>query len=203
MAKTGAGSRGPRTRSVDVADTLVSAASDLLARDGLNALTLRALTAAAGVAPSGIYTRFGGMDGVIDAVLVRAVADLATASSTRRIADPRERMLSGALAYRQWALDNTRVYEAMFLARPGYGSPAVTGAVQVAIEVVTAHIDYAIAAGVMAPGSVLEIAQLWWNAAHGAVSLELKGLLLISDPEYSYRTMMSILLDALATASGT
>lgn len=181
-----------------MADTLLSAAAELLARDGLNAVTLRALTAAAGVAPGGIYTRFGGMDGVIDAVLVRAVADVATASDTRRIADPHERLLAGALAYRQWALDNPRVYEAMFLARPGYGSPAVTAAVQEAIKVLTAQFDYAIAAGVMAPGSVLETAQLWWNAVHGAVSLELKGLLLIPDPEHSYRTMMSVLLDALA-----
>ncbi|MGQ0466042.1 MAG: TetR/AcrR family transcriptional regulator [Sporichthyaceae bacterium] len=195
---TGGGATRARTPSLDVADTLLTTATDLIARDGLNGLTLRALTAAAGAAPSGIYSRFGGMDGLVDAVLVRAVADLAAFTDARHVSDPQERLQTCALAYRSWALAHPRIYEAMFMARPGYGSTAVTAAVHEAITVVTAAVEYAIAAGEIAPGPILEIAQLLWNAAHGAVSLELRGLVLTDDPEYSYAITVASVVNALA-----
>ncbi|MGH3281146.1 MAG: TetR-like C-terminal domain-containing protein, partial [Trebonia sp.] len=47
-----------------------------------------------------------------------------------------------------------------------------------------------------------EVAQQVWSAVHGAVALELKGLVLTPDPEYTYRTFLTTLIRGLAPASG-
>lgn len=54
-----------------MADTralLLSAASTLLADEGPEALTVRRIAATAGVSTMGVYSRFGGKDGVVDAL---------------------------------------------------------------------------------------------------------------------------------------
>lgn len=186
-----------RTPSVEVEETLLRAGGALLAEHGLGGLTLRAVTAAAGVAPSGVYSRFGGMDGLVDGLLVRAFADLASACDTRQITGPHDRLAACASAYRSWALANPRLYEAMFMARPGYGSPAVATAVRQAITVLVGQVEYAMAAGAIAPQPALEVAQQMLNAAHGAVSLELKDLVLTDDTEGAYMAMVATLLRGL------
>ena len=44
----------------------------------------------------------------------------------------------------------------------------------------------------------LEVAQQIWSALHGAVSLELKGLVLTPDPQYTYQTFLTTLLRGFA-----
>jgi AcrR family transcriptional regulator len=48
----------------------VSAAEAVLVKDGPGGLTVRAVAAEAGIAPMGVYNRFGGKDGLVDALLI-------------------------------------------------------------------------------------------------------------------------------------
>jgi AcrR family transcriptional regulator len=76
---TTSGGAGVRTPSRAVEQALVDAAERVLVRDGLPGLTVRAVAAEAGVAPMGVYNRFGSKDGLVAAVLVRGFDGLRAA----------------------------------------------------------------------------------------------------------------------------
>ena len=68
---------------VDTRASLLHAASTLLAAEGPEALTVRRIAAEAGVSTMGVYSRFGGKEGVIDALLrdgFQALADAMAAA---------------------------------------------------------------------------------------------------------------------------
>jgi AcrR family transcriptional regulator len=71
-----------RTRSRDVQQNLLDAAEAVLAREGLAGVTIRAVAAEAGVAPMGVYNRFGSKDGLIAALVMRSF-DLLTEAVCR------------------------------------------------------------------------------------------------------------------------
>ena len=54
------------------------------------------------------------------------------------------------------------------------------------------------AAGVIAAATRVEVAQQIWCAVHGAVALELKGLVLTPDPRYTYQSLLATLVRGLA-----
>ncbi len=66
----------PRTPSQDVERALVDAAEAVLVREGPAGVTVRAVAAEAGVAPMGVYNRFGGKDGLVSAILVARAFEL-------------------------------------------------------------------------------------------------------------------------------
>lgn len=202
MAETGTVSRarGARTRSVDVADALLRAADVVLRRDGWEGLSARVVAAEAGVARMGIYSRFGSMDGLIDALLIRGWDDLAAASSVRAAKDPYERLLDGGRRYRAWALANREYYEAMFLTARSFGSAEVTEHAMAAFGVLIANVEYAMAGGVLAQGDACEVSQLLLNAVHGAVTFELKSVVLTGDAEANYEQMLAVLARGLGPA---
>lgn len=193
--------RAGRTPSVEVAEALLAAGGELLAREGLSGLTTRALTATSGVARNGVYTRFGGMDGLIDALLVRAFDDLAAACDRSDLVDPCRRLWEGLIAHRRWAMANPRIYEVMFSGRPAHRSPALSEAARALVGVVVRHVEYAVAAGIIAAESPAAVAHQIVSAAHGATHLELTGRLLTEDAEAAYLDMMRTLSRGLAPSS--
>ena len=54
------------------------------------------------------------------------------------------------------------------------------------------------AAGLLATGDEVDVAQQVWNSMHGAVSLELAGVTFSSDPERTYASMLDAMLTGLA-----
>ena len=76
MSKAGTPrARRSRTPSVEVERELLAAALVILVRDGLGGLTVRAVAAEAGIAPMGLYSRLGGKDGLVDALLMKEEVD--------------------------------------------------------------------------------------------------------------------------------
>src|ERR1700728_4930769 len=63
--------RRGRTPSADVERELLAAAEAVLVREGPGGLTVRAVASEAGIAPMGVYSRLGGKDGLVDALLIR------------------------------------------------------------------------------------------------------------------------------------
>jgi AcrR family transcriptional regulator len=195
---TGAGT-GARTPSRDVEQALVDAAERVLVREGLAGLTVRAVAAEAGVAPMGVYNRFGSKDGLVAAVLVRGFDGLRAAVLSDADPDPVQRLLASGRNYRRFALEHPQHYAAMF----GGGAGAAGAAADVAthgaaaFEALVGHVRAAMAAAALRPGDPTETAQLIWSAVHGAVSLELADGLLTPDPAVTYEALLQLLVAGL------
>jgi AcrR family transcriptional regulator len=206
MSEAGAsptGRRG-RTPSADVERELLAAAEAVLVREGPGGLTVRAVAAEAGIAPMGVYNRLGGKDGLVDELLIRGFdrlrAAMEAATDTAAERGMRARFVACGLSYRTFALANPHFYAIMFEAATltEHDNPVVGEHALATFGALVRIVELAGAAGVIAAPDPLEVAQQIWSAVHGAVALELKGLVLTPDPEYTYRTFLDTLIRGLA-----
>ena len=185
-----------RTPSALVEQALVDAAEVVLVRDGPTAVTVRTVAAQAGVAPMGIYSRLGGKDGLVDALLIRGFDLLRAAVASRGETDPIEALRASAIRYRGFALGHPQYYAVMF----GDAIPQTRESPQVAehayacLDELVAQVEHALAAGAITTGDPLEIAQQIWSAAHGATALELSRSVVTPDPQASYHALLDTLI---------
>ena len=197
--------RRTRTPSVDVVRELVAAAEVVLVRDGPGGVTVRAVAAQAGIAPMGVYNRLGGKEGLVDALLIIGFDRLRAAVQGRKEPDMLERMRACGGRYREFALANPAFYAIMFEdAIPhDFSSAEVAEHASAAFGALESLVQEAAAAGEIAVTDPTEVAQQIWSALHGAVALELKGLIQTPDPAATYRATVETLLRGLAvTAPG-
>lgn len=207
-AATAAGQASParrgRTPSADVERELLAAAEAVLVRDGPAGLTVRAVAAEAGIAPMGVYNKLGGKDGLVDALLIKGFDRLGAAmeAATSDTAEPsaRGRFVACGLSYRRFALENPHFYAIMFeRAVPrDHDNPEVEEHARATFCALVRTVELAAAAGVIAAPDPVEAAQQIWSTVHGAVALELKGLVLTPDPQYTYRTLLATIIRGLA-----
>ncbi|WP_129336813.1 TetR/AcrR family transcriptional regulator [Cellulomonas endophytica] len=167
----------PRPKSHDEAlrARLLAEATDVVAQGGSAALTVRDVAARVGTSASAVYALFGSRED-----LVRAVGRSAQDAFAARLAqvpatgDARADLLALGLAYRAHALDAPHAYRAMFEAAvPAADRPEPTGTASFSL------LRAAVARTLPdAPSPAhLRIALDLWALVHGAVSLELSGLL--------------------------
>jgi len=199
---TGAPARRQRTPSSDIERELISAAEAVLLRDGPAAVTVRAVAAEAGIAPMGVYNRLGGKDGLVDALLIRGFDGLRAAISGGDQPDMLERLRVCCLRYRQFALTNRYYYAIIFEgALPhDFDSPEVGEHALAAFGELLRYVELAAAAGAIDAPDPREAAQQIWNITHGAVTLELQGLVLTPDPEATYRATLETMFRGLAAS---
>jgi AcrR family transcriptional regulator len=197
--------RRARTKSADVERELLAAAEAVLVREGPGGLTVRAVAAEAGIAPMGVYNRLGGKDGLVAALLIRGFDRLRVAVDTARDAPPDQgmyaRLINCGLGYRRFALDNPHFYAIMFEDAVGHGpdmNDEVGEHAAATFYALVRSVEMAAAAGVIAAPDPVEAAMQIWSAVHGSVTLELKGLVLTPDPEYTYRALLVTLIRGLA-----
>jgi len=195
-----AAGRRSRTPSADVERELVSAAQAVLVREGPGGVTVRAVAAEAGIAPMGVYNRLGGKEGLVDALLIRGFDRLRATVEAGNEPDMLERLRACALRYRQFALANRHFYAIMFEdAIPREHLSAEVGEhAEAAFSALVRKVDDAAAAGRIAADDPLDVAQQIWSAVHGAVALELKGLVQTPDAEATYRAAVETMLRGLA-----
>jgi AcrR family transcriptional regulator len=206
-----AGTAGPavparrgRTPSADVERELLAAAEAVLAREGPGGLTVRAVAAEAGIAPMGVYNRLGGKDGLVDELLIRGFdrlrATLEAALADTGEAGMRGRFIASGLSYRQFALANPHFYAIMFEqpVERRTDNPEVGEHADATFGALVRTVELAAAADVIAARDPVETAMQIWSAVHGAVMLELKGMVLTPDPQYTYRTLLDTLIRGLA-----
>ena len=197
-------SRRARTPSADVERELLAAAEAVLVRDGPAGLTVRAVAAEAGIAPMGVYNKLGGKDGLVDALLIRGFDRLGAAmeAATSDTAEPsmRGRFIACGMSYRRFALDNPHFYAIMFERAIPHESdnPEVVEHSTATFFALVRTVELAAAAGVIAAPDPVEAAQQIWSTVHGAVALELKGLVLTPDPQYTYQSLLSTVIRGLA-----
>jgi AcrR family transcriptional regulator len=195
-----AAGRRPRTPSAEMERELVSAAEAVLVRDGPGAVTVRAVAAEAGIAPMGVYNRLGGKDGLVDALLIRGFDRLRTAVAGRDEPDLLERLRASGLRYREFAIGNRHFYAIMFEAAIPHesGSAEVAEHAAASFDELVRIVETAAAAGRIAAADPREVAQQIWSTVHGAVALELQGMVLTADPGTTYRATIETMLRGLA-----
>ena len=94
---------------------LMKAAADLLASEGPEALTVRRIAATAGCSTMGLYSRFGGKDGVVERLWLDGFSRLRAAVEALPVTDdPLHDLEQIGVTYRRWALDNATTYGIMF-----------------------------------------------------------------------------------------
>jgi AcrR family transcriptional regulator len=192
--------RRSRTPSADVERELLAAAEAVLARDGPGGLTVRAVAAEAGIAPMGVYNRLGGKEGLVDALLIKGFDRLRAAMDSASGPDMATRLRSCGLRYREFALANPNFYAIMFedAIRREHESAEVEEHAHATFGALVRTVELAAAAGLLNAPDPVEAAQQIWSGVHGAVALELKGLVLTQDPAATYRAFLETLVRGLA-----
>jgi AcrR family transcriptional regulator len=200
MSEADAAGRRSRTPSADIERELLSAAEAVLVRDGPGGLTVRAVAAEAGIAPMGVYNRLGGKDGLVEALLIRGFDRLRATIEASRERDMPARLRACGMRYRQFALANPHFYAIMFEeAIPHkHESQDVEEHAGAAFGALVRLVELASASGVISAPHPVEAAQQIWSALHGAVALELKGLVLTPDPEATYAALLDTVIGGLA-----
>jgi AcrR family transcriptional regulator len=201
MEVTGdAPARRTRTPSADVERELLAAAEAVLAEEGPGGLTVRAVAARAGIAPMGVYSHLGGKDGLVDALLIRGFDRLRAAVEPGGEPDMLKRLRGCAMRYRDFALGNRQFYAIMFEGAilRDRTSAEVAEHATAAFGTLVQSVETAAAAGAITAETPREVAQQIWSTLHGAMALELNGLVLTPDPEATYRALVDALLRGLA-----
>ena len=98
-----------------VEQALLAAAARLLTEEGPEALSVRRVAAEAGVSAMGVYSRFGGKQGLVEALFLDGFARLQQVlAAVPRTGDPVEDLLEGSRRYRRFALESPAAYAVMF-----------------------------------------------------------------------------------------
>jgi len=184
---------------------IVDAALGLLASGGPQALRVREIAEAAGCTTMTVYSRFGGKDGIVDAIYMdgyrRFAHALRQSIATARNHDELTKAgaLGMAMAYRSWALENPGSYHVMFTeAVPGF-EPS-DDAAAVALDAFGVLVDMVTSlqrGGHLQPVDPLILARGIWGMCHGLVMLELAEMgppAATVDPEVAYTAAMDATL---------
>jgi AcrR family transcriptional regulator len=182
----------------DLRASLLTAAGALLAEGGPEALTVRGIASAAGVSTMGVYSRFGGKEGVVDALLGDGFSALLEAMRQHPpTADPRADLVTCSRAYRRFALDNPTRYQVMFdTVLTGYEPSAESmRRASDSFDQVCDRVQRALDAGVVGGFEAHEIAASVWATCHGLVSLELVGKVppVLADDDPFERTIEAVI----------
>lgn len=167
--------------SLSTRDRLVAAALVVLERDGPAAIQARTLAREIGASTMAVYTHFGGMPTLIDAMLREGFARFA--EHTRGVAhtdDPVADLIAGGLAYGEFAMQNPQLYRWMFGLTDlvGVQKPPVDATTPWdlaegvdALTVLVAAVERVVEAGRIRPQDPASAATQILSATHGFVLL--------------------------------
>ena len=160
----------------DVRRRLLEIAAHMVREQGSSALSARNLAAAAGTSTMAVYTHFGGMPGLVRAMVAEGFDRLyARVAAVPITDDPVLDLRNAAAAYHAHARADPDLYAVMF------GS-ATLGAHRLHYEdrivgldafvQITQFMERGMAAGVLRQADPAAVAAQWWTALHGFVMLE-------------------------------
>jgi AcrR family transcriptional regulator len=195
--------RRRRTPSADVERELIAAAEAVLQRDGIAGLTMRAVAEEAGTAQTTVYNRFGDKKALVEELMIRNLERMTALIASGDEPDMRDRLVGTALRFREFYLASPNFFEVMYEMpfRRKEARAEVHQAAAAAMAALRRMVELAAVAGVISVGDNAASAtqQLWW-AMHGAVSLELKDLIITQDHDASYRAYLETFLRGLSPA---
>jgi AcrR family transcriptional regulator len=174
---------------------LLDAAVNLLDEHGPDALQTRKVAGAAGTSTMAVYTHFGGMQPLIDAVAEEGLRQFDEALTMPPTDDPVADLVATGVAYRRYAIERPHMYRLMFGSTSAHGINAPTQNVltQTVAEIEQhtpsfAHVVRAVHRSMLAgritvggantdaaDAAVVATAAQIWALIHGFVMLELAG----------------------------
>ena len=179
----------PQPPQRDTRTAILTAAIDILHQHGAGALTVRSVAAAAGCSTTGVYTYFGGKNGLVEAIFIDGFLRFGAAlDAARAVAPGGNHVARLAHAYRTWALDNPTHYLVMFARTVPDFYPSLEalvtahGTFQQLLDATTAEMQRLGDNG--DPG---EVAHHLWAAMHGYVSLEIADMDMAADDRHRSR----------------
>lgn len=165
----------------DMRERLITAAANVLATQGVAGFTTRRVAAEARASTMTVYTHFGSMEALIDAVVTEGFRIMeARLVAVARTDDPIRDVTMQTLAYVDFAVEHRDLYGIMFGTVPlgGYQrtSPAQLRAGRAeTLDRVGATLVRVVESGRLAPRRSSELAFMWWSLAHGYALLETSG----------------------------
>jgi AcrR family transcriptional regulator len=194
----------PRVLSeTDVADfreRLCGVAERLFAEHGPDAVTMRQLASELGVSPMTPYRYFQDKDDILAAVRANGFNRFAEALETARDRAVGAKAKGAAVgdAYVAFALEHPHSYKLMFdLNQPNVEKyPDLVAAGQRARHTMTGYVKDAFDEGLMS-GDPKQIGLMFWASIHGAVVLELAGMLPPGGARELHRTLDATLIRGL------
>lgn len=194
-------SQGERTRT-----RLLREATEILAAEGVAALTVRRVTQAAGCSTIGVYTHFGGKEGLVEAALLDAYADFEAAVAETDVLPPGQgQLLASANAYRAWAIANPSRYLMMFARQnPGWTpSEEALARMDISFQSHTRRVREAATTGEVA-GEPELVAHHLWATVHGHVMVEivLRDYVPAEERRHTFDASMRLLLSGISRVSG-
>jgi len=162
--------------SGEVRRRLLEVAAHMVREEGASALSARRLAAAAGTSTMAVYTHFGGMPGLVRAMVAEGFQRLFDRVAAVPITDdPLLDLRNATAAYRAHARADPDLYAVMFGA-------ATLGEYRLhredrilgldAFVQIRQFMERGMAAGVLREADPAVVAAQWWTALHGFVMLE-------------------------------
>lgn len=162
---------------------ILTEATEIVSALGVDALTVRGVASRSGCSTIGVYTHFGDRTGLVEAVLLAAWDGFdETVSGGDHLADPVERLVSSALAYRAWAVAHPALYPVMFT--PGLvDRPAVAQRGEASLRAHRERIEAVVEGGRLRGVDAEVLGAATWTQVHGWVLAELMGAVPLSDAD--------------------
>ncbi len=167
---------------------MIEAGLGLLESDGPEALNARKLAGEIGASTMTVYTHFGGMAGLYEALIRRVFVQFGEAlAEIERTEDPVTDLLALGVAYREFALASPQRYRLMFgMTAPGSenpvardltteGSPSGIAEASATFEQLHGAVRRSLDAGRIHGDDSVAIAGQFWSLVHGFVLLEMSG----------------------------
>ena len=148
----------------------------------------------------GLYHRFGGKEGLLEALFTDGNDVLSEYLRDVPIGDALSELRAGCQQYRRFALANPALYSVMFdNSVPGFEPSAdARSACLRSFGVLTDSVRRAQAAGKIREGDAIDFSQRIWTVCHGAVSLELRQLGFVDDLDAHFERLLDTVLTGLA-----
>lgn len=160
-----------------VTDDLLTAAHEVLEKNGPGAMTVRAIASQAGISTMAVYSRFGCKAKILEALFRRGFELLREELEKVPASPSSVQDITGlGFAYRRFALNNPGLYGFMFeRPLPGF-DPTLESrqeGLQTTFYVLVDRVEDFIKESMGGVGEPVLVSYLIWSAMHGELSLEL------------------------------
>jgi AcrR family transcriptional regulator len=169
----------PKTHDEALRERLLTCAAELIATDGVDALSLRKLATDVSTSTTAVYSLFGGKPGLIRTVYLEAFKGFTRQLSAAPTSDdPAEDLIQLGLAYRRYALAEPHLYALLFTdaARAHILQDVLLAEVsENGFRRLYDTVQRGVDSGIYVDESPDVIAVAAWGLVHGLMSLELQG----------------------------
>ena len=186
---------------------ILASARDLYLEKGLRGFSMRHLAGKLDVSPTALYRHFRNKEELIHKVIEEAVKALSTYLFTSLAGrTPEDRFRLGSEAYLDFALEQRKYYEVIFMAPEQIGIGPAPECVQnedlATFQLLIDRVQELMEKGVLAKDDPKDVAVNIWAHRHGLISLYLAGKLPMDETEFRriYRDSDERLLRGLRAA---